>query len=251
MELNLEIAEFTMKVARPLIWHDSLERWPKKLMGATCFILRFDAGLIGITATHVIEEFEMARKRTDGLVCNLRTAPLDLSAAIIERDPELDITTFSVTEDQLIESEAIPIDCRSEWLPLEPDKGDALSFAGFPEKLQNLSAQPNIEFRAFVNQCFVEDVTARDVIVTYEPERDLRVRAAPEFPGLGANLSGCSGGPVLMHVEHHGLHRWFPVGLIVAGAGDAPTGTMAEFDIIRIRRINAVLQDGTINRSAW
>ena len=32
-----EVAALTLKVARPLIWHDRTEGWPKRLDGATCF----------------------------------------------------------------------------------------------------------------------------------------------------------------------------------------------------------------------
>lgn len=244
-----EVAAFTMKVARPLIWHDVQESWPKPLLGGTCFILRFDAGLIGVTAEHVIKAFEEAKKPGTKIVCLLRTVLFDFTDVIIDRDVELDIATFSVTEDQLIGSEAVAIDCRPGWPPPEPNKGTALSLAGFPNELKKASSHSSVEFRAYVNMLFVEDVTKREIIATYEPQRDIRVRAAPEFPDLGANLSGCSGGPALMHVEHNGCHRWFPVGIIVGGVGESPRGAMTEFDIIRIRRINVIRQDGTISRS--
>lgn len=42
-----EVATLTRRVARPLIWHDLKEPWPKALRGGTCFILRFDSGLVG------------------------------------------------------------------------------------------------------------------------------------------------------------------------------------------------------------
>jgi hypothetical protein len=239
-----------MKVARPLIWHNRQENWRKRLSRGSCFILRFDGGLIGITANHVVETFQKACKQESQLGCLLRTTPFDLLGAIIDRDAELDIATFSVTEDQLISSEAVAIDCRLEWPSPMPDKNTALSLAGFPEALNKLSPRSKVEFRAYVNMCFVEDVTSHDIIATYEPRRDIRVRAASEFPDLGANLSGCSGGPVLIHIERNGCHRWFPVGIIVGGPGKDPTGAMAEFDIIRIRRINAVRHDGTIIRQS-
>ncbi len=246
--LASEVAAFTMHVARPLIWHDVREFWPKRLLGGTCFILRFDAALIGVTAEHVIDKFEKeAKKPGTKIVCLLRTIPFDLTDAIVDRAAALDIATFSVTEDQLIGSEAVAIDCRPRWPPPEPERGTALSLAGFPEELKKASSYSSVEFRAYVNQLFVEDVTEREIIATYEPQRDIRVRAAPEFSDLGANLSGCSGGPALMHVEHNGCHRWFPAGIIVGG-GERPDGAMTEFDIIRIRRINVIRQDGTINR---
>jgi hypothetical protein len=52
--LHEEIASLTLRVARPLIWHDRTEGWPKLLHGGTCFFLRFERGIIGVTANHVI-----------------------------------------------------------------------------------------------------------------------------------------------------------------------------------------------------
>ena len=42
-----EVAVLTMKVATPLIWHDVRKSCPKRLLGGTCFVLRFDGGLVG------------------------------------------------------------------------------------------------------------------------------------------------------------------------------------------------------------
>jgi hypothetical protein len=106
-----EVATLTMKVARPLVWHDVQESWPKRLSGGTCFILRFDVGLIGITAEHVVTAFEAEKKKRGAAIdCLLRTVPFDLVGAIVDRDADLDVATFSVTEDQLIKSEALAID---------------------------------------------------------------------------------------------------------------------------------------------
>jgi hypothetical protein len=240
-----EVATFTMKVARPLIWYDLRESWPKRLLGGSCFILRFDLGLIGVTAEHVITAFEAEReKRGAAIGCLLRTIPFELTDAIVDRDAELDIATFSVTEDQLIKSEATEIDCRPEWPPPTPDKGRELSLAGFPDELKNESSHP-IEFRPYANLSRVEDVTYRDIIATYEPQRDIRIRATPELPDLGANLSGCSGGPVLMHAERNGFHRWFPVGLILRGPR-AASASLRGCDIFRFRRVHFVNADGSI-----
>src|ERR1700751_3614355 len=106
-----EVTALCRKVARPLIWHDLRESWPKRLLGGSCFILRFDVGLIGVTAEHVITAFEAEKeKRGAAIGCLLRTVPFDLTGAIVDRDAELDIATFSVTEDQLIKREDHEID---------------------------------------------------------------------------------------------------------------------------------------------
>src|ERR1700687_147899 len=241
-----EVAALTMKVARSLLWHDVREPWPKRLPGASCFILRFNSGLVGVTAGHVITAFEEARRQVGQIVSFLRTVRFDLANSIIDRDAKLDLATFRVTEEQLIESEAVALDCRQEWPPPTPDRGREISFAGFPESLKEGAWPHSREFRAFANMTWVEDITDRRIIATYRPDRDIRVQAAPDIPDLGANWSGCSGGPVLMHVERNGFHRWFPAGLIVGGPGESSDGAMQDFDTFFFSRIHFLEPNGLI-----
>ena len=134
--MHEQVTALTMKVARPLVWHDARQSWPKRLLGGSCFILRFDAGLIGVTAEHVIKAFEKTQIEGTSTVCLLRTVLFDLTGRIIDRDPDLDIATFAVTENELVKSEAIEVDCRSAWPPPVPDIGRELSLAGFPEEFK-------------------------------------------------------------------------------------------------------------------
>jgi hypothetical protein len=252
MALVKAVADLTMKVARPLHWYDIRAPWPTHFPGGTCFILRFNTRLIGVTADHVITAFEEVKgQQARHTVSLLRTVRFDLSGAMRDRDAELDLATFSVTEEQLIESEAVAADCREEWPPPIPDIGREISFAGFPESLKEGAWPHGREFRAFANLTRVQDITDRNIIATYEPTRDSRVLAASGIPELGANWSGCSGGPVLMHVERNGFHRWFPVGMIVEGRGkprdgEMPGGEMQAFDRYLFRRIHFLNSDGSI-----
>jgi hypothetical protein len=52
-----EIAAFTLRVCKPLYWHDRNLAWPKKVRGASCFIVRFPAKLMMITADHVYASY--------------------------------------------------------------------------------------------------------------------------------------------------------------------------------------------------
>jgi hypothetical protein len=259
--LQKAVSEITMKIARPLVWHKVREPWPKRLLGGTCFIIRFDTGLVGITADHVVREFEKDKRSGEEIVCQLRTVPLDLTSAIIDRDADLDVATFRVTEEQLAASNAIELDCRSLPLP-KPDKGREISLAGFPDNLQVESHRGSEIFKAFTYVTHIAAVGLRD-IYAYDTRRDTRVLAAPELPDSGANLSGCSGGPVLIHVLRNGCHRWFPVGLIIKGpcetdqiTSDDPqplprTIRSIEFDTLRFRRIDfgeTVKTDGSIEK---
>ena len=239
-----------MEVARPLFWTDARAPWPKRLHGATCFILRFDGGLVGITADHVIKVFEQAERRASGKVAMLRTARLDLTRVLIDRDSDLDLATFQVTEEQAAESHARVLDCRGAWpLPM-PCRGAAITFAGFPEDFRQESYPTQTEFRAASYATRVEDLNDRAIVAIYDPARgDHRLLAAPGFTEVGANWSGCSGGPVLVHYERDGLHRWHAVGVLVEGPGGNLVGAPNDFDQFVFRRIDFVNADGTLKKS--
>jgi hypothetical protein len=191
------------------------------------------------------------QKANLNLVCQLRTSPpFDLSAAIIERDAQRDIATFRVSEAIARATEALILDCRSAWPPAKPDTNRALSVCGFPENMRRILPEGIIVSEAWGALAAVEDVTDREIVITYDPVRDLPTIWAPALPPLGFNLSGCSGGPVLMHGLVNGLHRWFPVGIIIRSPTGESTGSMTDFDIIRFQRIHVIRPDGTIEASA-
>jgi hypothetical protein len=246
MAVYTEVTALTQKVARPLVWHDLREPYPKCLLGGTCFILRFRARLVGITAAHVIRALEDAKRKTTNIECLLRTVPFDISSAIIARDHELDIVTFGVTEDQLIGSEAQAIDCTREWPPPTPEKGSALSCGGCPEVIQTEFSHSKREFHFYVDLGFVDAFDEQNIFERHDPETDIRLIASPKFQDRGANFSGCSGGPVLMHTERNGLHRWFPVALIVQQGQWSFETAEPGWERFQFRRIHFVKDDGSI-----
>jgi hypothetical protein len=101
------------------------------------------------------------------------------------------------------------------------------------------------------NAAAVESVTRDEILITYDPAIVKSASWALHLPPLGFNLSGCSGGPVLVHGIRNNIHRWFAVGLIADGPkGQGKKGEAAEFDMIRLRRIDIVQPDGTIKQPA-
>lgn len=248
--LDKEIAELTLRVARPLIWHDRTEGWPKRLDGATCFFLRFEKRVIGVTADHVVQAYEEAIKKNQNTICQLRNSSgFDLPAAIIARDTKRDIATFAVSEDVMEKIDAIPLDCRASWPPPEPPKLSSLSACGFPESMRITRSDGSAEFQAWGALAAVECVTPDEILITYDPKFVEPVSWGPALPQVGFNMSGCSGGPVLAHGTRNGLHRWFAVGLIAQGSRKHnKQGAAAEFDMIRLSRIDSIQPDGTITQ---
>jgi hypothetical protein len=249
-----QVADFTLRVYTPLFWHDRQVPFPKEVEGGSCFVLRFCERLVGVTADHVLRAYQAKRDVISTLVCQLRVMPFLLHEVIIDCDPDLDLATFRLSEAELAKIEGTPVDCRDEWPPPSPARLRALSLAGFPKTMIVTYPDRSASFRAYGALPAIEDFNERDILVTYDPARDQHIGTLPR-PPLGLNLSGCSGGPVLMHGTRAGLHRWFPVGMINSGSkkdtGEpASRGEAEDFDTIRIRRIHFIREDGTIKRPA-
>lgn len=194
--------------------------------------------------------YESAVAANHNVVCQLRNSPVfDLSGAIIARNAQRDIATFSVSESILAEIDAIPLDCQGSWPPPEPQTLWLLSACGFPESMRTTRSDRSAEFRAWGALATVECVTQDEILITYDPKIVRPMSMAPALPPLGFNMSGCSGGPVLVHGNRNGLHRWFPVALITEDPTDhKKQGLSAEFDMIRLRRIDSIQPDGTITQ---
>jgi hypothetical protein len=242
-----EIAAAGLRYARPICWHDNNRTFPKEIVGASCFVLRFATGLVGVTAAHVIREFQKAKAATPSLVCQLHLMPFDLDGALIDIDDDLDIATFAVSERQLKTTLTDAFDVSSRW-PLDgivkPDT--SIQLIGYPENIRVInSIEKSAVFNAWGALDFIQDYNEREIILTYEPEK---VLGAPTKPPLGYNMSGCSGGPAIVHeLRPSNFHVWHPVGLIVGGPRFGE-GDAAEFDIIRVRRIDFIQADGHIRR---
>jgi hypothetical protein len=205
---------------------------------------------VGVTANHVVSAYEGALLKNPNIICQLRNSSIfDLPAAIIARDTTRDIATFAVPESVLSEIDAISLDCRGSWPPPEPKHLWLLSICGFPESMRMTSSDRSAEFQAWGALAAVEAVTRDEILITYDPALVKPVAWAPVLPPVGFNMSGCSGGPVLVHGDRNGLHRWFPVGIIAEGPRqDKKQGEASEFDMIRLRRIDIIQPDGTIKR---
>lgn len=244
-----EIAAAGLRYARPICWHDNDKTFPKEIVGASCFVLRFATGLVGVTAAHVVREFQRAKATTRSLVCQLRLMSFDLDGALIDIDDSLDIATFAIAEWQLKKTLTDAFDVSARW-PLDgivkPDA--SIQLIGYPENIRLInSVEKSAIFNAWGALDFIQDFNEREIILTYEPER---VLGAPTKPPLGYNMSGCSGGPAIVHeLRASNLHVWYPVGLIVGGPKFGE-GDAAEFDIIRVRRIDCIQPSGRILRES-
>jgi hypothetical protein len=129
-----------------------------------------------------------------------------------------------------------------------------VTFCGFPEAERATPEPGVVDVFSCGSVAIIDDVTERDLIVTYDPARDEEAPwGAPWKQPLGYNMSGCSGGPVLSHGSRNGLQRWFLIAMIIMGPRGKGTGVAEGYDMIRMRRIDTIEPDGTIKHkdSGW
>jgi hypothetical protein len=174
--------------------------------------------------------------------------PFNLEGSLIDIDDEIDVATFSISEQELKATSSEPFDVSSSWPPKDVvKKGAAIQLVGYPENIRIIDpADRSAVFQAWGALDYVEDFTDAEILVVYDPKTVIGV---PRLPPLGYNMSGCSGGPAIIHETRGGLHVWHPVGLIISGP-KRDEGGAAEFDMIRVRRIDCIGPTGLIRRAA-
>lgn len=252
-QISTIIADFLLRVCVPLYWHDQDAGWPRTVRGGSSFVMRFPDRLVGVTAAHVVDIYYQEAAQVRRLTSQLGKIAFDLHEKVLDLDAEADIATFSVSQEEMARIGAPAFDCRTEWPPPVPQAGSPIGLIGFPEQLILPKEIASAEFPAYGALTIADDVSERDIIVTVDPTREVPLARSAALPPLGMNLSGCSGGPAVFHTFRSGMLVWHPVGIVIGGAGDRPEGAMQEFDIIRLRRINSIRSDGTIERrsSGW
>ena len=245
-EFYKHITQTGLQWGRPIWWYDWQQPFEKlKITGASCFVLRFKTGYIGVTAAHVVNELFKARQHTASLACLIQLTHLNILNAIIDADNELDIATFRISEEKVRSSGVHAFDVSDQWPPeIQIKHQMPIQLVGFPECLREIDyAGGSVSCGAYQALALVEDYNEREIIVIYDPEQS---RGSPRLLPLGLNMSGCSGGPAIMHHTRNFIHRWYPVGLILGGPLGEGEGDSASYDTIRIRRIDCIDPNGHI-----
>jgi len=248
-EFQKEITQAALRWGRPIWWYDWQQPFEQlSISGASCFVLRSKTRCFGVTAAHVVEAIMEARSRTASLDCRIGLMPLYLPAVIIDWDRKLDIATFAISDQQVRNSGIQPFDISIHWPPPEGlvARQMPIQLVGFPEQLREIDyAGHSVACRAYGALALVEDYSDREIITIYDPKQCV---GEPSLLPLGFNLSGCSGGPAVIHQTLNKIHRWYPVGMILRGPKDSE-GDATMFDMIRVRRIDCIDEEGRIGHA--
>lgn len=224
-------------------------RSQNQFVGASCFVLNIKGGYIGVTAAHVIEIFRAAKRATPTTICQLMHIEIDLEKNLISQSSERDIATFAVPENMIDDGLRPGILHYQDWPPPPPVKGAHTMFIGYPESMRTSNGPADMQFRAWAGLDFVEDVTSREFIMAYDPNRTRSMLKNTGLPPPSFNLSGCSGGPALTFELKEGYINTYASGVITDGPNEGSSGAFSEIAVIHAARLDCMRADGSIDQS--
>jgi hypothetical protein len=191
-----QLRAFAMSKCAPIFWatQDSLDEAPKVLHNATGVCVKTGQRDLLITAAHVLAGFRADVSNYPNLRAYCGTTQIDLEAALIAVDNQLDLATFLLTSPSTGQQFHTP----AQWPPEPLQKNGLVLYGGFPGTLRtqdggNLDAP----FQSF---CWkVTDVTPANLVM----QIDFANLYWPGHEGerINERPGGISGGPVFRVIE--------------------------------------------------
>lgn len=207
---------------------------------------------LGVTAAHVLKALQ-AVEHSDLIQSSIGSDLGFTSSRLIDCDDAIDIATFQISRKEI---EAIGktsvTGSQSAWPPEPPEAQRGVHFAGFPEVEQIQQHETATSFGVVTAGGIATSVNERDV--SSQIERNELISLLPAgLPPENYDFSGMSGGPMLSVVETNSLRTWRPAGVIYQGPNIStdPNQAIAGLEIIRARRIDFIMPDGTLDRHRW
>jgi len=129
----------------PFWWFDPDGRLGSSIIhnGTICFV-DTGANVLGVTASHVYEEYLAAKKVNNEIVCQIGSSTFDPERYLIAHDVQRDLATFSIPE-FLITAADSNIHHAPTWPPVPLESGDLVIMGGYPGPLRTEKPQ-NAEF---------------------------------------------------------------------------------------------------------
>lgn len=186
-------------VTAPFWWHedydvDEIRENPRPLTRANGTICFVDTGerTLGVTNDHVYQSFLDAIGADPSLICQIGGATFDPQGRLVDRDQELDLATFDVSE-VLANASLSHIHRAPTWPPHEAQQGTLVIFGGWPGNLrEERPGELGAFFASFITRLDESsDERVAAVLNMQEgiPTGDLVLPTSPD-------LGGASGGPV-------------------------------------------------------
>ncbi|MGF6759386.1 hypothetical protein [Paraburkholderia sp. GAS42] len=191
----------------PIYWFDLNSKDFAITHNGTLTIVQTPKKLLGVTAAHVLRQYEIDLKNGPCRVQLMNEVVDDLLERVIDVSDKLDVATFALDEDLVKRLGKTPL---GVWPPMPPQEGKGIMIAGYPAVERVESKDFTVDFGLFTAIGVARTVT--DMQITWLMERDfLLAKANIPAPPPEYELGGVSGGPLISwfesenFVSHHCL----------------------------------------------
>jgi hypothetical protein len=174
---------------------------------ATLTIVQTPQRLLGVTAAHVLRQYQSDLKGGPLRLQLMNEVVDDLCERLIDVSDELDIATFALDEGLVKRLGRTPL---GVWPPKSPQEGRGIMIAGYPAVERIESKDFRVNFGLFTVLGVARTVTDKQITWLMEREYQLENAKIPA-PPPEYDLGGVSGGPLIswfeseVFVSHHCL----------------------------------------------
>ena len=215
---NAELA-LAASFCAPLYWVNRIDVRQIEVKNGSAFFLNAGEGPFGVTAYHVVKEWQKDRANGCG---PLRLGGEGKSVEFYYEDraiafhPGIDIATFQITEEEIRRiGKTIITGVQSSWPPKPPTVNRGIYYCGFPQiETRQLSVQ-KVEFGCLRGSGVASSINDRDIVALLEREHWIPVGDRPA-PPENFDFGGISGGIMITVVEGR-LRSWSLAGVIYEG----------------------------------
>jgi hypothetical protein len=227
--------EFIASCCVPLFWWATDQPGRQVMANGTVTLVKTPAGVIGLTADHVIKECLEAFDGGKACVQIADASAHDLRARVIARSKELDLASLNL--DGLIERLGWPDKSPlTSWPPTPPQEGRGIMIGGYPGNERQVIGQRDISFGIFTALAIARTVSHDQISCLFEREYMVEPGDIPTLPP-NTDLGGISGGPVITVCESPSYFVTFRLGGIVS---EAHSGLEKVF----AKRVDFIRDDG-------
>ncbi len=205
--------------------------------GGSAFLVRTPAGILGVTAGHVVDEFVATRIRGADITATVGGLSFDLEEQLIDRGRGVDIATFRVSEDDLPVIGFRPLE--RAWPPTTPARNGIVLLAGWPGHERIVGAE-RVTGGIYIGWGSAGVTNLQITIRVDHDQGPISPLPGVPLPPPGFEFGGISGGPVMViDAEDSGQEiGWRVAGVISEGKPD--------YDYIVATRADVIQNDGRI-----
>jgi len=177
---------FALSCSAPLFWFRSNDKPLRILHNGTITIVRTPRKLFGVTADHVIDQYEI--DRPEGIKLQIKTRMIR-GPRIIDRSPKRDLATFELDKHVIADLGLQPI----EWPFRLPSEGGGLLLAGFRGNSKEYIEPKQLGWSPFFAIGRARTVSLDQITILVPPDDDNANNSLP----LNYDFGGISGGPII------------------------------------------------------